>query len=190
MPNSSYVITALPVVVPLGLVAFAILLWRLYRAAALAVPRAAVLAVLCVYGAGVVANTVLPITVGGPRYAEPWQGHLNLTLLVNTDTGDMLQNVAVFMPLGFLLPLVSRVEALRQVLLCGFLVSLAMEAVQFANALLAVGGHVADINDLLANTLGAPLGYGLFRAALLVPGADRMIRAAAWPARSREEARV
>jgi hypothetical protein len=41
--------------------------------------------------------------------------------------------------------------------------------------------HVPDINDLLANTLGAPIGSGIFRLALLVPALGRSARAASWP---------
>nr|WP_269437787.1 VanZ family protein [Arthrobacter sp. zg-Y919] len=134
---------------------------------------------MCVYGAGVVGNTVLPIHIGGPRYNEPWWIRLNLVPLVHAEPGDLLMNVLVFIPLGILLPLISRIRSVGRVLLVGLLVSLAMEVLQLVNAVLANGGHIADINDLLANTAGAPLGYGLFRAALLLPSLRRAVRAAA-----------
>ena len=184
---NGYQITALPVVVPLGVLAFTVLLWRLRHHAALTFPRALTCAVLCVYGAGVVANTALPITLGGDRNTQPWWTYLNLTPGMGTDPMDMLQNVAVFVPLGFLLPLLVRDAPAPRVALWGFLFSFGMEALQLANAVLLNGGHVADVNDLLANTLGAPLGYGLFRAARLVPAMDRLADAAGWPRPYRNE---
>lgn len=188
MPNTPLEITALPVVVPLGAVVFAILLWRLHRLGAVTLPRIAAVAVLCVYGAGVIGNTLLPIFIGATPSDLPWWSALNLVPLVHTDTFDMLDNVLVFLPLGFILPIVFRVSSVRGVLLAGFLVSLTMEAIQFVNAMIADGGHIADINDLLANTLGAPIGYGLYRIALLLPSVARLARAATWPVR-RDNAR-
>jgi glycopeptide antibiotics resistance protein len=181
MPSSYHEIPVLPVVVALAAVAFAVLLWRLHRRAAMTVPRVVVSAAMCVYGAGVIGNTLLPIYVGTSGHDQPWRVYLNLTPLVGTEPMDMLQNVVVFVPLGFLLPLIAGVTSLPRVLLWGFLVSLTMEALQFVNAVTAHGGHVADVNDLLANTLGAPLGYGIFRVALLLPALGRWAGTATWP---------
>lgn len=169
MPSTGHEISALPVVVPLAAVAFGVLLWRLRRRAATSVPRILVAAAACVYGAGVVANTLFPIYVGRPDYHESWRVFLNLTPLANTEPFDMLANVAVFVPLGFLVPLLARTSSVWRALLVGFLVSLTMETFQFINAVTGHGGHIADINDLLANTLGAPIGYAMFRGALLLP---------------------
>lgn len=118
---------------------------------------------MCVYGVGVVAN---------------------LVPLAGTEPADMLQNVVVFLPLGVLLPIVARVRSALRVLLCGLLLSLSMEAVQLLNAVTGHGGHVADVNDLLANAAGALLGYGVLRCALLVPPAAQVVRATTWPART------
>ncbi len=175
-------IPALPVVVPLAVLALVVLLGRLRRRGALTLPRIAVAVVLCVYGAGVVANTVFPVTIGRGASDLPWTVFLHLTPLAGTEPFDMLQNVVVFVPLGVLLPLVARVRSAGRVLLIGFLVSLFMEALQLLNAVTASGGHVADVDDLLANTVGAPIGYGLLQAALLVPALARLAAAATWPA--------
>jgi glycopeptide antibiotics resistance protein len=121
-----------------------------------------------VYGAGVVANTLFPIYLGGERYHRSWRVFLNLTPFADTEPFDMLTNVAVFVPLGFLLPLVTRANSALRVLLVGFLLSFTMETLQLVNAVTGHGGHIADINDLLANTLGAPIGYAVFRAALFL----------------------
>jgi glycopeptide antibiotics resistance protein len=173
-------VPVLPVVVPLGLLVVAVLLWRLHRRAALTFPRVVVGAAVAVYVAGVVANSLFPVFIGKSG-VEPWWSSLNLVPLVNTDLDDMLENVAVFVPLGVLLPLVARTTSLPRVLLRGFLVSLAIEVLQLVNSVAANGGHASDVNDLLANTLGAAVGFGLFRAALLLPVLRRLARSATWP---------
>ena len=70
----------------------------------------------------------------------------------------LLQNAALFVPLGVLLPLLHR--SLRSVwwaLLGGAALSTMIETTQLV---LAVGQ--CDVNDILTNTLGAVLGYGVF----------------------------
>ena len=74
-------------------------------------------------------------------------------------------NCLMFMPLGFLLPTLKRRGFLR-VTLAGFGASLCIECVQ----LLYCWGGVAnsrifDVTDIIMNTLGALLGYALFRLA-------------------------
>jgi glycopeptide antibiotics resistance protein len=187
MPPPYSEITAPPVVVPLAVVVFAVLLGRLHRRGALTVPRVLVAAVVCAYGAGVVANTLFPIALGKGGSGVSWWQYPNLTPLVNTEPFDMLSNVVVFVPLGVLLPLVGRVRSAGRVLLWAFLISLTMELLQWLNAVVAHGGHVADVNDLLANTLGAPIGYGLLRAALLLPPLRRLAGAATWPTAPHDE---
>jgi hypothetical protein len=157
------------------------LLWRLRRRAALTIPRALVVAALSVYGAGVLANSLFPIFIGKGRSGVPWWDMVNLTPLVGTDRGDMLRNVVVFLPLGLLLPLVARIHSARRLLLYGFLLSFAIETVQLVQSQTGNGGHVADINDLMANTVGGAIGYGIFRAALHLPILGRLATAATWP---------
>ena len=176
----------LAVVVPLGVLVCAVLLWRLHRRAVLTLPRVVVCAVVAVYVAGVVANSLFPIFIGKSG-VDPWWLTLNFVPLVNPDLEDIVGNVAVFVPLGVLLPLVARATSLSRVLLWGFLVSLAIEVLQFVNSVAADGGHASDVNDLLANVLGAAVGYGLFRIALLLPAAARLARAATWPVASDEQ---
>lgn len=169
------------IVVPLGLAALAVMAWLLHRRSALTVPRLVASAVVCVYGAGIVANTLLPIYLGetGPR--PPWSAFLNRVPLADTEPIDMLRNVLVFLPLGVLLPIIARVDSALRVLIYGFLLSLTMELLQLVNAVTGHGGHIADVNDLLANTLGAALGYGIFRVSLLLPPVARLASAMTWP---------
>ena len=183
MPTTVHEIPVLPSVVVLSVVAFAVSLRWLHRRGALTLPRAVVGAVLAGYVAGIIGNTLLPIRLGYDGGGVRWWEYLNLTPLAGTDPADMVMNVVVFVPLGVLLPLVARVGSVVRVLVWGFAVSLVMELSQWAGMVLVHGGHLPDVNDLLANTVGAPLGFGLFRLAVLLPVLGRLARAATWPGR-------
>lgn len=88
---------------------------------------------------------------------------LELWQALQTHDADLLRhmalNVAMFMPLGALLPMMHRrLRSWIYALLCGAALSTLIETTQ----LLAAAGQ-CDVNDIAANTLGALLGYGLFR---------------------------
>ncbi len=69
----------------------------------------------------------------------------------------LIGNIILFIPLGFLLPLLlARMRSIGKVVFAGFLVSLAIELTQFTFT-----QRVADIDDLLLNTLGTLLGAWL-----------------------------
>lgn len=70
----------------------------------------------------------------------------------------ILENMALFVPLGILLPMLHR--SLRSgwwALLGGAALSTMIETTQ-----LVLAAGQCDVNDILANTLGALAGYGLF----------------------------
>ncbi len=75
-----------------------------------------------------------------------------------TPIEDLLLNIILFLPLGFLLP--YRWPQLRggQTVLIGFLLSLCIECTQYL-------GHwgCLDVDDIFNNTLGAVIGYGCFK---------------------------
>lgn len=68
-------------------------------------------------------------------------------------------NIAAFMPLGFLLPMVCGVRSmtLPKVLLLSFGVSLALESLQLV---LFIGTF--DVDDIIMNTAGGLLGYAAY----------------------------
>ncbi|MCR5459438.1 MAG: VanZ family protein [Acetatifactor sp.] len=71
---------------------------------------------------------------------------------------NILYNYAMFMPLGFLLPLGwKKMQRSRRILLIGFLCSLLIECTQ-----LLTHRGMFEADDLLGNTLGALIGFGLF----------------------------
>ena len=73
---------------------------------------------------------------------------------------NVLLNIAMFVPLGVLLPWIHRIFRKWYVMLgSGFICSLAIEVFQ---AITRRG--LFDVDDLVANTLGAIFGYGLYMA--------------------------
>lgn len=72
-------------------------------------------------------------------------------------------NIVVFVPVGVLVPLLTRTSWWRVVGVATAF-SLAIEAAQLVTARFLAGGHVADVNDLLFNVVGAVVGLGIFSA--------------------------
>ncbi len=86
---------------------------------------------------------------------------VNLNLIPFTgivaDLKNAVLNVALFVPLGFLLPLLwKRYTALKHTFRFGFFMSLSIELLQLLTF------RATDINDLLTNLLGTVIGYALF----------------------------
>ena len=69
---------------------------------------------------------------------------------------QVLSNVLLYLPLGLLLPLVWKRASWWRVTAAGLALSLVTELVQ------PVVGRSFDVDDLIANTLGALAGYGVF----------------------------
>lgn len=184
--GTHHVIDGLPVMIPLALVAFLAAVWCLYRQGAMTGPRLASSAVACVYGAGVLNAVLLPfeILLGSARdELAPWRVFVNLTP-VTTALGDpigIVLNVALFVPLGVMLPLMLRSPSAWRVVTAGFLVSLGIELVQLLADVTVSTGRIADVDDLLGNTAGVVIGYVLFRIVMWLPGADRVVAAVRWP---------
>lgn len=170
-------VPVLPVVVPLAAASFAALLGSLHRRDRLSLPRAAVALVLCVYAAGVAANTIFPIFLDPPATDSSWSHGVHLLVLRDYEAADALTNVLVFLPLGLLVPLLLRSGSPWRALGVAAALSLGIEAVQYVTANTLAGGHIADVNDFLFNVVGAAVGIlvfsGLSRVPRLVPVIDR-----------------
>ena len=170
----------LPVVIPLGLALFVVLLCRLRAKGLFSAPRSAVASALAVYAAGITANTVFPIYLHKPDSGEPWTPWLALIPFHDYEVTDAVMNAAVFLPLGLLIPLVLTRPSWWKVLAIVILTSLAIEITQLVAQGMFAGGHIADINDFIFNTVGGALGYGLFLLLTLIPGLSRPIRRFQW----------
>lgn len=70
---------------------------------------------------------------------------------------DTVLNVLLFIPAGIFLPLLyEKYDNLRIIAAAGFLASLSIETAQM------FGSGISDINDLITNTAGACVGYGIY----------------------------
>lgn len=173
-------VPVLPVVVPIAAAAFAILGWHLRRRGLLTAPRAAVALAMCVYVAGVVANTVFPIFVDKPGRDAPWDAFVNATPLVGYEAADAVMNIGVFVPVGVLVALAVPRWTWWRVLASVAFLSLSIEVSQYATAHLLGGGHIADVNDVFFNVVGGALGCLMLSALSLVSLTDRVIGRFRW----------
>lgn len=164
MSNPFEQVPVLPVVIPLGIVVFALLVWRLAARRLFTVPRAAVAAALAVYAAGIVANTVFPIYVHVTPSREPWTSGVVFIPFAHYELEDAVTNVLVFVPLGILFALLLAKPRWWKVLIAATATSLGIELTQLAVQELFGGGHIADTSDLVSNVAGGLLGYLLFAA--------------------------
>jgi glycopeptide antibiotics resistance protein len=139
----------------------------------------------------VISVTLFPITIGtGPGLAPSYRS-LNfiplITILANIsqigtayggDTLFMIQlilknvggNILLFMPLGFLLPILwERFKRLKNTVLIALLVSVCIESLQLLELRLNIAfARAVDIDDVICNVFGAFLGYLLYRLLLYV----------------------
>ncbi|SCB97077.1 Teicoplanin resistance protein [Bacillus wiedmannii] len=93
------------------------------------------------------------------RY-EKWirVSQINLTLFDTAGSTTYLLNIVLFMPFGFLLPTIwPQFRKMKNTVCAGFFFSLAIELNQLLN------NRITDIDDLFTNTLGAIIGYVLYR---------------------------
>jgi glycopeptide antibiotics resistance protein len=173
-------VPVLPVVIPLGVALFVVLVLGLRSRRLLSLPRVAVAAALSIYVAGIVANTIFPIFLDAPGSDEPWTPSVALVPFVDYEVEDALINVAVFVPLGVLIALLVTRPRWRTVLAIAAGASLAIELLQLAAQRFFGGGHIADINDFLFNVTGSALGYALFLLVRRTPVGARFVDRFRW----------
>lgn len=120
----------------------------------------------------VIAVTLFPLQVVIGRYAAvvTLLGSLQWVPIVTIDATTFLLNILMFVPFGVLLPLATRLRTVRSVTAAAAAASLSIEIAQLASQLLLNSGRVPDVNDVIANTLGALVGLVLLR---VVRGASR-----------------
>lgn len=72
---------------------------------------------------------------------------------------QIFYNIVAFVPLGVFLPLLScRIRSLRNILICGVLLSAAIECSQ-----LIFRCGLCELDDVLDNAIGAVIGYAVWR---------------------------
>ena len=90
---------------------------------------------------------------------------LNLIPLIALTPQDLktsLLNILLFVPFGFGLPFIANVR-MKTVVALGALLSILIEVLQLVTGLMAkITFRIADINDVIFNTIGVAIGYMLF----------------------------
>jgi glycopeptide antibiotics resistance protein len=90
---------------------------------------------------------------------------LNLIPLAMLTPGDLstsLLNILLMIPFGFGLPSITNLR-MKKIVVIGALFSFVIELLQFLTGKLAqTTFRIADINDVIFNTLGVVIGYILF----------------------------
>lgn len=190
MSNPFAEVPVLPVVIPFGIVVFAVLLAVLWARRSFSPARAAVAAAVAVYAAGIVGNTIFPIFLDKPDSGTPWTPGLALIPFADYELDDALMNMLVFVPLGILIPLMLARPTWLKVVGAAAITSLTVEALQLAAQAYFAGGHIADVNDFLSNVAGGALGYGLLLLLARVPALARLIDLFRWSPRTGAEART
>lgn len=85
-----------------------------------------------------------------------------LLTLAPRDLTTSLLNILLFVPLGFGLPFVTNLR-MKKIVIIGALLSIGIEVLQLVIGLAAkITFRIADINDVIFNTVGVVTGYILF----------------------------
>lgn len=85
-----------------------------------------------------------------------------LVTLSLEDLKTSLLNILLFVPFGFGLPFITDFR-IKKVVIIGALFSIGIEFLQLLTGLLAgISFRIADINDVIFNTIGAAIGYVIF----------------------------
>lgn len=120
---------------------------------------------LCMYSCyltGLLMITLLNRTPRNKHTIAPFPFWSYWEMLLNHDAALLIQvigNVAVFLPWGLLLPcLLKKEESLKYVGISAFFTSVTIEAIQAVGKL-----GLCEVDDVIHNTLGAVLGYVLYR---------------------------
>ena len=99
-------------------------------------------------------------------WAAAWPFRVNLIPFVNLLDYDskrdllinLIGNFAMFIPTGVMAPLIYKnCNSFKKVALTGFFISVAIEIIQLPFAVRA-----SDVDDLILNTLGCVVGYGIY----------------------------
>ncbi len=125
------------------------------------------------YAVAVLGATMLPMRLSwGAGAGEPELFRILLIPFVTMQPSDFVLNVGMTLPLAAALHVVFGVRDRKRVVLTGFLLSLVIETTQLMMLLLH-GSRWPDTNDLIANTLGAWLGWLAFQRLLTIPAVRR-----------------
>lgn len=125
---------------------------------------------LAIYLLAVIHLVFFPIEVypGGYESTGPlWLAilkEIQFIPILTLDIPTFVLNIIMLIPFGVYLPLLNdNVDSVRIAAKYGFFLSLSIEILQLIIEVTVGSGRTADINDLIANTLGAAVGFVLLK---------------------------
>jgi len=176
VPAGHLTIPALPVLLPLGAVLMAASWLSLHRRGLLTAPRLGVVWLAGWYAVAVLGATMLPLQLAwGEAAGEPELYRFLLVPVATMRPDDFVLNIVMTLPLAALLHTVFGIRDKGRVVRLGFVLSAAIESTQAVLLLSLHGNRWADVNDLIANTLGAWLGYLAFQRLLRLAAVRRLV---------------
>ncbi|MBG9586330.1 VanZ family protein [Cytobacillus firmus] len=137
-------------------------LWTRRRKEKVRPLQIAVLISLGIYLLCVLHLVFFPIDVNIGIYANrtPWYKAINFIPILTIDLKTFLLNIIMLIPFGMYLPFIMKSKgSTKKAAKLGFLLSASFELLQLIIRVTLGSGRSTDINDLLANTLGAVIGY-------------------------------
>lgn len=82
---------------------------------------------------------------------------------------NIIGNIIMFMPFGFLLPIIlKKVNNFKKIITFSFIFSLGIEVLQFLISSITYNYKITDIDDIILNVLGGILGFIIFKISLIV----------------------
>ncbi|NYE04497.1 glycopeptide antibiotics resistance protein [Bacillus niacini] len=88
----------------------------------------------------------------------------NFIPILTIDTPTFVLNIIMLIPFGVYLPLLNgKVDSAKKAAKYGFFLSLLIEVIQLTIEVTLGSGRIADIFDIIANTLGAAVGFLIIR---------------------------
>jgi len=102
---------------------------------------------------------VIPINVNLQSFVDGHYMMPNMIPFVNGSISLNLLNLFLFLPFGFLLPIVFKKLrwTYKKIILCMFSLTFTIELLQL------LSGRTADIDDILMNSLGGLIGFVIYR---------------------------
>lgn len=132
-----------------------------------------------IYFLSIIHLVFFPIEVNIGEYANqtPWYKTINVIPILTIDIPTFILNIVMLIPFGMYLPLISNnYKTVRTVALLGLYTSLSFEFIQLLIRVLLGNGRSTDINDLIANTLGAVVGFLVLKVMLNISITSSIIR--------------
>ncbi|WP_433306655.1 VanZ family protein [Actinoplanes sp. CA-030573] len=177
MRNDPVVVPALPILLPLGVLAM-VVSWLLLRRRGLLTPmRLAACWFAGWYAVAVLGATFLPMHLapGSP----PQLFRINPLPLYALRPTDFVLNVVMTLPFAGLLDILFGIRDRARVLRLGLMLSASIEITQAVLILTVHDNRWAEANDLVSNVLGVYLGWLAFHALLRFGTVRRVVGSAA-----------